>query len=192
MITVFFDFETGGIRDDSPSIQLAAIAVNQEFRELGSFEQKIAFDEAAADPQALAINHYDRDKWTQAKPPAEVARLFAQWLRPFSCVEKISRQGTPYSVARLAGHNAAVFDGPRLRRMFEEARMFCPVELHVRDTLQRALWWFDDNGIEPASFRLTELCKHFRIPVDGAHDALTDVRLAIAVSKAMNGGGQGL
>jgi DNA polymerase III epsilon subunit-like protein len=185
MITVFFDFETGGIRDDQPNTQLGAIAVDQNFRELASFEEKIQFDEAAADPQALAINHYDRARWTDAKPPAEVARLFAQWLRPFSCVEKISRQGTPYSVARLAGHNAAVFDGPRLRRMFAEAQLFCPTELHIRDTLQRALWFFDDHGIEPASFRLTELCKHFGIPGDGAHDALADVRLAIAVARAM-------
>jgi DNA polymerase III epsilon subunit-like protein len=189
MITVFFDFETGGIRDDQPNIQLAAIAVDQNFRELASFEEKIQFDEASADPQALAINYYDRDKWTQAKPPAEVARLFAQWLRPFSCVEKISKAGKPYSVARLAGHNAAVFDGPRLRRMFEEARLFCPTELHVRDTLQRALWYCDEKGIEPDSFRLTALCKRFGIPGDGAHDALTDVRLAIAVARTMRNGG---
>jgi DNA polymerase III epsilon subunit-like protein len=190
MITVYFDFETGGVHDDEPNIQLAAIAVDNDFHELASFEQKIAFNEADANPQALQINHYDRAQWTDAKPPAEAARLFAQWLRPFACVEKISRQGTPYSVARLAGHNAAVFDAPRLRRMFAEAQLFCPVDLHVRDTLQRALWHFDDQRIEPASFRLTELCKHFGIPVDGAHDALTDVRLAIAVARAMKNGGQ--
>jgi DNA polymerase III epsilon subunit-like protein len=185
VITIFFDFETGGIRDDQPNIQLAAIAVDDQFRELAAFEQKISFDEASADPQALAINHYDRSRWSQAKPPAEVARLFSQWLRPFSCVQKTSKLGKPYSVARLAGHNAAVFDGPRLRRMFTEAQMFCPVELHVRDTLQRALWHFDERGVEPKSFRLTELCSHFGIPAGGAHDALTDVRLAIAVAKAM-------
>jgi DNA polymerase III epsilon subunit-like protein len=188
MTTVYFDFETGGVRDDQPNIQLAAIAVDDHFRELAAFEQKIAFHEADADPQALQINHYHPDKWGQAKPPAEVARLFSQWLRPFSCVEKISKAGKPYSVARLAGHNASVFDGPRLRRMFEEARLFCPIELHVRDTLQRALWHCDEKGIEPESFRLTALCKHFRIPVNGAHDALTDVRLAIAIAKSMKEG----
>jgi DNA polymerase III epsilon subunit-like protein len=185
MTMVFFDFETGGVHDHQPNIQLAAIAVDSEFHELASFEEKIQFNEAAADPQALQINHYDRAKWTAAKPPAEVARLFAQWLRPFSCVEKISKAGKPYSVARLAGHNAAVFDGPRLRRMFQEAQLFCPVELHVRDTLQRALWFSDERGIEPKSFRLAELCKHFGIPGDGAHDALEDVRLAIAIAQAM-------
>jgi DNA polymerase III epsilon subunit-like protein len=188
MITIFFDFETGGIRDDQPNIQLAAIAVDEQFGELAAFEQKIAFNEADADPQALEINHYRRDKWSSAKPPAEVARLFAQWLRPFSSVEKISKAGKPYSVARLAGHNAAVFDGPRLRRMFSEAQLFCPTELHVRDTLQLALWHFDHRGIEPKSFRLTELCSHFGIPAGGAHDALTDVRLAISVARAMKEG----
>jgi DNA polymerase III epsilon subunit-like protein len=188
MITVFFDFETGGIRDDQPNIQLGAIAVDEHFRELAAFEEKIQFDEAAADPQALAINHYRRDRWTAAKPPAEVARLFAQWLRPFCCAEKISKLGKPYAVARLAGHNAAVFDGPRLRRMFSEAQLFCPAELHVRDTLQRALWHFDERGIELASFRLTELSKHFGIPTNGAHDALEDVRLSIAIARAMRNG----
>jgi DNA polymerase III epsilon subunit-like protein len=185
--TVFFDFETGGVRDDSPNIQLAAVAIDGEWNELALFETKIQFNESAADPEALKINRYDPMEWKDAKPEAEVARLFSEFLRPFCSVEKTSKKGSSYLVARLAGHNAATFDGPRLRRMFESARLFLPAELFVRDTLQRALWYFDERGETVSSLRLTELCKHFDIPCDGAHDALTDVRLSIAIARKMAG-----
>lgn len=188
MITVFFDFETGGVQDHHPNIQLAAIAVRDESgEELGSFEQKICFNEAEAQPEALKLNGYDPEVWKrEARPSDEVARAFSAWLKPFTCVERTGRSG-PYYVARLAGHNAATFDMPRLRRMFEESRLFLPCEFFVRDTLQRALWYFDEGGVQPKSLKLTELCQHFQIPTDGAHDALTDVRLCIALSRALRG-----
>ena len=190
LTTVFIDFETAGVRDDQPNIQLAAIAVSAEWKELAVFEQKIQFDESKADPKALEINHYDREVWKRsAVPPIKCVAEFSEFLRPFCMVQKISqRTGAPYSVARLAGHNAAAFDGPRLRRMFEECRTFLPAELHVRDTLQRALWWFDERGITADSLRLTELCKYFQISTDGAHDALTDVRLSIALARKLTEG----
>ena len=100
-------------------------------------------------------------------------------------VEKISKRGSPYYVAKLAGHNAASFDGPRLRRMFDEAGVFCPAELHVRDTLQLALWWHEKRSLTLKSLRLTELCAAFQIPTDGAHDALTDVRLCAALVRKL-------
>lgn len=49
MITVYYDVETGGTEPQHPTIQLAAIAVDGG-KELGAFEQKIQFDEAACDP----------------------------------------------------------------------------------------------------------------------------------------------
>jgi len=184
---VFFDFETGGVHENRPNIQLAAIAVDCKWNELATFEQKIQFDESAADPEALRINHYDPEVWKRdAKPSSQVAASFATFLKPYCCVEKISKRGTPYYVARLAGHNAASFDGPRLRRMFEECGMFLPAEMFIRDTLQRALWWFYERGSEPKNLRLTGLAEHFGIPADGAHDALADVRLSIAITRAMS------
>jgi len=187
MTTVFFDFETGGVQDHHPNIQLAAVAVDSQWNELATFERKIQFNEADAEPEALKINHYDAEVWKAALPESKVVAEFAAFLKPFCCVEKTSKRGTPYYVARIAGHNAATFDGPRLRRMFADAGQFLPTDLHVRDTLQRALWWFDQKGEECKSFRLTELCKYFGVPVDDtAHDALTDVRLSIAIAKAMS------
>jgi DNA polymerase III epsilon subunit-like protein len=185
--SVYFDFETGGVKDDSPNIQLAAIAVDGDWTELGVFEEKIQFDEKTADPKAMAINHYDPLAWqASALRPCDVVKNFADFLEAFKCLTMTSRRtGRPYKVARLFGHNAASFDGPRLRTMFGLAGVFLPASMFIGDTLQRALWWFEERREQPESLKLTELCKYFGIDVDGAHDALKDVRLCIALSRAL-------
>ena len=38
MALVFFDFETGGVLPSHPNIQLAAVAVNDDFAEMESYE----------------------------------------------------------------------------------------------------------------------------------------------------------
>ena len=57
MALVFFDFETGGVLPSHPNIQLAAVAVNDDFAEMESYETKIQVNESDADPEA------DRAKW---------------------------------------------------------------------------------------------------------------------------------
>jgi DNA polymerase III epsilon subunit-like protein len=184
MTTVYFDFETGGVLETHPDIQLAAIAVDSQWRELATFERKIRFDEALADPKALVINHYDPFVWeAEAKPAADVVRDFANFLSGFRCINKISKGGKPYAVAQLAGHNAAVFDAPRLRRMF--GKTFLAADMHILDTLQLALWHFHKIGAAPDSYKLSALCDHFGIPCDGAHDAFTDCRLSAAIARVM-------
>ena len=177
MITVHFDFETGGVEPRHPSIQLAAVAWDGGI-ELGTFEQKIAFKESDADPAALAMNHYDREAWVDAKPSGQVALRFASWLKPYCTVKKKSpRTGNDYYVARLSGYNAAAFDMPRLRELF--GAQFLPAEYPVRDVLQRAVFYFDERPdvAPPSNLKLTTVCAHFGMDVTGAHDALTDARL---------------
>lgn len=187
MITVFFDFETGGIEPKHPSIQLAAVAWDGAV-ELGTFEQKIAFAEAEADPNALAMNHYDRQAWVDAKAPGIVASRFAAWLRPFSTIKKKSKAGKDYSVARLSGYNAAAFDAPRLRALFGE--QFLPAEYPVRDVLQRAVFYFDDRPsvTPPVNMKLTTVCAYFGISNDGAHDALADARMCAELDHKLTHG----
>jgi exonuclease len=184
---VYFDLETGGVKDEHPDIQLAAVAVDEDtWNELLSFEAKIAFDATKADPEALALNHYSAEAWVGSQPPGQVAFRFAGFLERFRSLTMISkRTGKPYSVAKLIGHNAASFDGPRLRRMFDRCSLFLPADPRVRDTCQRALWYFDERGEVPADFKLGTLCEHFGISTEGAHDALTDVRLTIALARAL-------
>lgn len=182
--TVYFDLETGGIEMRHPVIQLAAIAVEDATGdEAGAFERKIQFSIEACDPEALRVNHFTAEAWARATSPAATVTAFSAWLKPFS-IEKLSqRAGAPYVLAKLAGFNAVTFDGPRLKAMY--AGSFFPCSYQIRDVLQRAFWWFDERGIVPEDFKLTTLCRHFGIDTDGAHDALTDVRLTIALARAM-------
>lgn len=181
MTTIVFDFETGGILPEHPNIQLAAIAVDDDTgKELESFEQKIAFDPAKCDPEALKINGWKAENWTEAVTPAIAAQKFSRFLENHKCVQMMSkRTGKPYMVCKGAGYNALTFDFPRLRAMFGEA--FLPVSYHVRDVLQRVIFYFDENGNPPADFKLSTVCKHFGIETDGAHDALFDVRMTAAL-----------
>lgn len=187
--TVFFDFETGGLEDHHPDIQLAAVAVDDEtLTEQASFDARIQFLEADAEPEALKINHYDPEVWRRlAQPERQVVERFAAFLRPFCCVQKRSKAGKPYQVAKLAGHNAQTFDGPRLQRMFKRHGQFMPFEFRVADTLQGAMWWFFSRRhvIPPADFRLVTLAEYFGLSAEGAHDALVDVKLSIEIARAI-------
>ena len=183
MITVYVDTETGGVLPQHPTIQLAAVAMDGDV-ELAAFEQKIAFNESACDPKALEMNHYDAAKWTDAMRGPVAASRFAAWLRPYSTVEKVSKQGKPYRVARVAGYNYVAFDGPRVRALF--GTQFCPLEFLARDVLQRVLYYFDESGeTPPENFKLSTVAAHFGLSVDGAHDALADARIAAKVYAAV-------
>lgn len=191
MRVVFFDFETGGVELHHPNIQLAAVAVDEHLKELAIFSERIIFNEEACDPQALAMNHYDRDLWkATALEPAVVFKRFAAFLRSFDDIEMVSqRTGRPYRVARLAGHNAATFDGPRLQAKFRSLNLFLPASYQILDTLQRALWYFHEHPSQakPASYQLGDLADYFGIETPEAHDALADCRTTIKLFKALTG-----
>ena len=190
MKSVCFDLETGGLGENHPDIQLAAVAVDEDFNELASFERKIQFEPGVCEPKALEINHWSVEVWReQAKPLGIVCQDFAEFLRPYCEVEKVSNAGKPYKVARLFGHNAATFDGPRIWRMYGKVGRFLPVDPKIRCTLQRALWWFDERGLDTKGIELgsslTALCGYFGIPIIDAHDALGDVRMTVALAKKL-------
>lgn len=185
MKTVYFDLETGGVNDE-PVIQLAAVAVNPDWSEAGTFEQKITFDVEKCSPEALKINGYTEAAWKGSVLPGLAAQKFAAFVKPHSTVEMLSkRTGQPYMVARLAGYNALTFDLPRLRGLFGE--MFFPCSYHVRDVLQRAMFYFDEHPEDPKpkDLKLGTLCEYFGIDKAGAHDALKDVRMTVALHRRM-------
>lgn len=183
--TTYFDIESGGLEEHHPDIQLAAIAVGPNWEELEVFQAKIQFDESKADPEALKLNSYDPEVWKRdAQPIQEVVSAFGAFLNRHKSLEMVSRRtGAPYSVARLAGHNAATFDGPRLRRLFRST--FLPAHPIPLCTLQRALWYFHERNEKPENYKLEALCKYFGIPHEGAHDALADVRATIGLAHAL-------
>lgn len=193
---VFFDTETSGLHPEHPTIQLAAIAVGPDWTELETFERKIAFDERQADPEALAMNHYDASVWKRDAVPEVVAvQEFAALLNRHRSIDLVSkRTGKPYRVARVGGHNVAGFDLDRVSAMFKRFGTFFPVDFRsTLDTRYGAVWFFEAHPEQekPADFKLTTLAAHFGIPTDGAHDALFDVRLSIALAHGLLDGWQG-
>ena len=188
-VAVYFDLETGGVEPTRPDIQLAAIAVDEASgNELETFEAKITFDAATADTEALALNHYSPEAWTSAEHERIVAAKYASFLnryRYLACLSK--RTGKTFTVAKLVGHNAATFDGPRLRALFARHDLFLPADPRVRCTCQRALWWFDERAIVPKDYKLATLCEYFGIAVAESHEALADVRATVALARALQG-----
>jgi DNA polymerase III epsilon subunit-like protein len=183
--TVYFDLETGGLSEQQPNIQIAAVAVRDD-REIESFERKIQFDEAICDAKALELNSYDSDVWAREAVLEAVALAdFVDFLRRNADLELISKRGRPYTVASLGGHNVVSFDIPRLRTMagtsFLPACWWYPL-----DTYHRAIWFFHEMDLpKPENFKLSTLADYFGIPTDDAHDALADVRMCAAVATRM-------
>lgn len=191
MTVVYFDIETGGIEPERPNIQLAAVAMSDDLNvELAAFETKIAFEEMDASPEALRINSYDAAVWKEHAVSERIAAgTFASFLREHATVKMTSKAGKPYRIARLAGHNVASFDCPRLIQMFKRYELFLPgTAYQPLDTYQRALWYFAERTTgapQPANLKLATLAAYFGFDCDGAHDALADVRMCVAIARAM-------
>jgi DNA polymerase III epsilon subunit-like protein len=86
----------------------------------------------------------------------------------------------PYTVARLAGHNAASFDLPRTLADFGKFSMFFPGDYQVLDTMHLYLWLCHIRG-KKISAKLTGVAEEFGIQVADAHDALGDCRMTAAI-----------
>lgn len=173
--TVYADIETGGLNPDSPIIQIAAVAIRDEI-EISSFECKIVFREEDCVKEALELVGYTQDKWREAVSRSIAIARFSAWLKPYQCVKNISkRTGNPFYVAQLAGYNIVAFDLPRLRNFYGDT--FFPVSLKPLDVYQLVMWYLHLYPEEqPKDTKLATICEHFGVPLDGAHDALNDVR----------------
>jgi DNA polymerase-3 subunit epsilon len=172
---VYFDLETGGLEVTHPIIQIGAVAVRGG-QPIDRYEAKLQFLPGYCSPEALAKNGWDEEVWCrEAKPALDVAREFAAWLSPYKCLPKVSKAGKAYKVAQLAGYNAAVFDAPRIQRLYQQLGIFLPADYKVLDVMQLVLWYcelYPNHGMD--SHKLGNVCAHFGIPLDNAHDALAD------------------
>lgn len=184
--TVFFDCETGGLELTHPILQIAAVAVDAEWKELGTFERKIIVDTEKCTAKALEINSYDKELWEkEAMPERAVVSQFKSFLDKYCSVDLISaRTGNSYSVARVGGHNVR-FDIDHVKFVFKRYGEFFPIQLNnPLDTLQGAVWYFEKTGKEPPeNYQLATIAKYFGIEVTGAHDALVDTRLTVKLAR---------
>lgn len=172
---VFFDLETGGLDPlRHPIIQLAAVAVDAKW------------NESTAEPEALAVNSFDAKVWErEAVGQLEAMERTADLFRRHATMQKISAKGRPYSVARLAAHNAP-FDCGFLVQWFKSAGMFCPAAcFEPLDTLSLARWASLGAKDGPENHELESLCQWLGIELDGAHDALADVRATVQVARVL-------
>lgn len=182
---VYFDLETGGLAMTCPIIQIAAAAYDDNGKELAVFERKLQFDKIDCEAEALQMNHYSPEEWQDAVHPREAVLGFAEFCRWYKSVEMVSkRTGKPYKVARLGGYNAATFDNPRLKKLFNDNTEFLPAHPVVFDVFQLALWWLHRNpDNKPENAKLATLAKFFGVEHAKAHDALSDVRATAAIAQ---------
>lgn len=186
---VFVDLETAGGEPWRPIIQLAAIAVTSDLRELECYEAKLRFDERFADSKSLSGSRYCPDTWRhEAQSAAAVNEEFAGLLRRHATVDQVGRNGTVYQVAQLVAHHAA-YDAAFLERWFARFERFLPASPRVLCTMQRAIWLFhEDKTLTPLdNFKLRTLCDYFGVPLraEESHDALVDVRATVGLYRAM-------
>lgn len=184
MSLVIFDTETAGLTDRHPTIQIAAIAVDNDWVEIAAFERKLQFTLQDADEKALAMNSYDHETWFHEAVDSRVALSgFCEFLRDHADLTKVSQSGKKYTVARLCGHNAAAFDLPRVSGECRNHSLFFPGDFAVLDSLQLYRWsrFINPHAEGPESGKLGDIAKFYGIDTDGAHDALADCRIVAAI-----------
>jgi DNA polymerase III alpha subunit (gram-positive type) len=184
---VVFDVETGGLDPyRHPVIQFAAVACDGEWSEVEAVEVKVAFEETLADAEALALNHYDPSVWAREAVAGPIARgKIADFLRRHATVEKTSRGGKTYRVARLCGHNSR-FDAEFLAAWFKSAGEFLPAAcFEALCTLNLARWLTLGTSAPPVDHKLGSLCSWAGIAADNAHDALADVRATAELARRL-------
>lgn len=188
---VVLDIECGNFGRERPLIiQLAAIAVDRELREVELFAALVRFNERFASRRLLTKARYDRALWTsKARDKREVAIAFRQFLRRHA-THDVVQDGRVFQVARLAAHNGAEFDGPILRTWYERMNLSLPASRRVLCTLQLAEWFFllNQQHSPPDDGKLSTLCQYFGIPLDDHHTALADVRATVELFRRLRDG----
>lgn len=170
-----------------PITQVAVVTYDlATWTEIDAVEVKVQVNVDRCDPDALKLNHYDAEVWgREAVTPTQAREILGLHFQKHQTMELVSKAGRPYRTARIAGHNAASFDAPRLRAAWgDRFSPFC--WWYPLDTLQLALWFFaQSKDQQPANFQLGTLCDHFGIQVEGAHDALADVRATAKLAQVL-------
>ena len=194
MKIVFYDIETSGLSPNKHDIiQIAAIAFSiesGEWNELEEFEIKLEFDLEKADPYALEENCFDREVWErEAISQRKAISVFPNFLRKYSDVKRMGKKsGKEFLCCRTAGHNIKNFDDPFVRVFFKRMDIFCPMDfMEAYDTIQLALWEFGlkMTGSVPENYQLGTLCNKLGVPLENAHDALSDIRANSELAKAI-------
>jgi DNA polymerase III epsilon subunit-like protein len=186
---VFVDLETAGGEPWRPIIQIAAIAVDSQYRELERYEAKIRFRKRDADPKSLFGGRYLPGVWKRHAVEESVAlEQFRELLWRHATVDQTMSNGNVFQVSQIVAHNAA-FDAAFLEHWFDRHDRFLPASPRVLCTMQRAIWLFHEDKLltPPPDFKLATLCSYFGVPLDRhqRHDALADVAATVDLYRKM-------
>lgn len=181
---VFVDIETGGLdHTRHPIIQMAAVAWTPESGKSEEWERKVQFMEESCDPQALEANCYDKAVWTDnAIKLWQALEEFAEVLKAYRCVPKVSKAGKPYTVAQIVAHNAE-FEANFLIEAYRRHSIFMPADYRFMCTKQAAMWTCraSHKMPEPKSYQLSDLHESFFGERVDEHDALADAKACMRV-----------
>jgi hypothetical protein len=160
--------------------QIAALAVNSEFRELESFDVTVCHRRVRQRSKAVDSGLY----------PWVAAEQFATFLRRYPAVNLICDDGRNRPVARLVAHNAERFDAPLLHDWYDSLRIFLPAARLALCTKQRAMAFFLEHPSlrEPTDYKLGTLCEYFGVTLraEDSHVASNDVRATVGLYRAMH------
>ena len=189
MRSVVFDLETGGLLLDSPILQIAAVAVDEGWDEITSFEQKVIVDPSKCDPAALKINHWDEDVWkAEGLPLSTALTRFSNFTHRFADIPVVSKAGRTYHVTQLVGYNSAVFDMPMIRQAFDIEGIFLGAHPRCLDVLQLVMWYFhfQRDWQQKLTLKMAASLLGFRPEESELHSALYDVRTTIKIVKEIH------
>ena len=164
------DTETSDLDPDNGDIlEIAIVRLDQSKPGVEVvYESKIKMERPEnAHPKALEVNGYTEEKWAGARPVAEVMQEIHDLGLLQDCI--------------LAGHNVG-FDAGFINKTFKRLGIKARVDYHLYDTVTLAL---EHLGTWVDSVSLVPVCKALGISTEGAHGAMADVRMAMAVHKAL-------
>lgn len=173
-----YDFETGGRDPYSCEItQVAAIVVhprtlepikNAEFK---SYVRPLDMDKVEA--KALEVTRLTKEFLAEQPGPDIVWQQFVSFVDMYKCGAGRSQWDNPIP----AGHNITNYDNIIARRYNEKYNKgkdtFHPIK--ILDTYQLCNYWFENTN-EPSKYNMDYLRDYFGLSLDGAHDALVDVK----------------
>jgi len=173
----FIDLETTGLSPERHEIiEIGIILAKQTPREgkgplveiIEELELKVSPEHIEdADPQALKINGYDRDKWSDA----------------ISLGKAMETVRDETKDAILVGQNVS-FDWVFLEKAFAKTGIQNKMHYHRIDLMSMAFAKLY-NDPKAQRFSLRELCLYFGVKNEKAHSALSDIRATYEVYKKL-------
>ena len=189
--TIFIDIEALDEELDAPIMEVAAVAVESAtYRFIDKIDLRVEFEMRHLSKfRYLGVNKFSPEEWSQyAIPGEDAAKKLSLFFNRHATVEKISKDGNNYTIPKLAGHNSDSWDAPRIEEWFKKHDCFFHKEmLRTRDTMQKAIWLFEDNpSIQPPDdYTLKTLAEHLQLDHKPTHRALSDCLATVDLARSL-------